>query len=171
VSGRGHAKKTLGARGTGVGRPPVVAIAIVALVLFAAAGAAGCGGSRADLGAYVGAWQRVEVGVPNPDFTVTVAVQGDGTAITFADRANSVTTTVAGTAEDGSLACVLPSGDHSLGEAVPPGSPSPGVAPGPSDLRLSIDEDGQLVVDVVLSDGTLEPVLIYDRTPAPSPEP
>ncbi len=35
-----------------------------------------------------------------------------------------------------------------------------------SDLQLSVDENGQLVVDLVLADGTTEPVWIYDRAPA-----
>ena len=65
--------------------------------------------------------------------------------------------TVAGTARDGYLACALPNGD---GEATP--SSAPGV-PTESDLQLSLDENGQLVVDLVLADGTLEPIWIYER--------
>jgi hypothetical protein len=34
-----------------------------------------------------------------------------------------------------------------------------------------MDENGQLVVDLVLADGTTEPVWIYEQAPAGSPEP
>ena len=76
--------------------------------------------------------------------------------MTFANLANGQAQTVAATVEDGYLACTLPTGDD------PAPSPAPGV-PTESDLQLSLDENGQLVVDLVLADGTLEPVWIYDR--------
>ena len=69
---------------------------------------------------------------------------------------------MAATAEDGYLACSLPTGDD------PAPAPVAGV-PAESDLQLSLDENGQLVVDLVLADGTLEPVWIYERGAAPSP--
>jgi len=34
-----------------------------------------------------------------------------------------------------------------------------------------IGEDGQLVVDRVLADGTTEPVWIYERAPSAAPQP
>jgi hypothetical protein len=41
-----------------------------------------------------------------------------------------------------------------------------------SDLRLSLEENGQLVVDLVLADDTLEPIWIYERSsPAAPAEP
>ena len=43
------------------------------------------------------------------------------------------------------------------------------MSPPESELQLSLDENGQLVVDLVLADGTLEPVWIYERMAAPSP--
>jgi hypothetical protein len=90
--------------------------------------------------------------------------------------------TVAAAREDGYLACSLPTGDTGLqgtdGGGASPGAlaaASPGESPpvsGPPsevDLRLSLDQNGQLVVDLVLADGTLEPIWIYDRTETPSP--
>ena len=50
--------------------------------------------------------------------------------------------------EDGYLALELPAGDGLLD------------APG---LQLSLDVNGQLVVDQVLDDGTTEPVWVYER--------
>ena len=94
-----------------------------------------------------------------------MARQGDGAAVTFADLTNGQSRTVAASAEDGYLACSLPIGDDP--QTPPAGSsPSPGVISSPpavSDLQLSVDENGQLVVDLVLADGTTEPVWIYDR--------
>ena len=134
----------------------------LALFVIAAAGVAACGGSSSsDVGPYLGVWERVEAGAPNPDFTLTVARQGDGAAVTFANLSNGQSRTVAATAEDGYLACTLPNGDGSQPPPAGP-SPSPGV-PSESDLQLSLDENGQLVVDLVLADGTTGPVWIYDR--------
>jgi hypothetical protein len=138
-------------------------VALALLALAAAASVVACGGSSsADIGPYLGVWQRVDGGVPNPDFTLTVARQGDQGAVTFANLANGQAQTVAATVEDGYLACTLPTGDD------PAPSPAAGV-PTESDLQLSLDENGQLVVDLVLADGTLEPVWIYDRPPASAP--
>jgi len=36
--------------------------------------------------------------------------------------------------------------------------------PTSANLQLSLDEDGQLVVDLVLADDTLQPIWIYERT-------
>jgi hypothetical protein len=36
-------------------------------------------------------------------------------------------------------------------------------------LRLSVDENGRLVVDLVLGDGTLEPIWIYERAAGAAP--
>ena len=109
----------------------------------------------------------------NPAFTLTVARQGTGAAVTFTDLTNGQSRTVAATGEDGYLACTLPTGDDPQAQLAGVGSPSPGAQPAPSesDLQLSVDENGQLVVDLVLADGTTEPVWIYDRAPAAPPEP
>lgn len=61
----------------------------------------------------------------------------------------------------GSSAADLPSGGPSA---------APGV-PAESDLRLSPDESGRLAVDLVLADGTLEPVWICERAPGAAAEP
>jgi hypothetical protein len=74
--------------------------------------------------------------------------------------------TVAGKPGDGYLACTLANGDAAAAGTASPAGAS-GV-PAESDLRLSVDAGGRLVVDLVLSGGTLEPVWIYDRAPAPS---
>ena len=141
----------------------------LALLVIAAAGAAACGGaSSSDIGPYLGVWQRVEGGTANPAFTLTVAKQGDGGSVTFANLTNGQSRTVAATAEDGYLACTLPTGDDPQAQPSGAGSPAPGAqqAPSRSDLQLSVDENGQLVVDLILADGTTEPVWIYDRAPA-----
>lgn len=136
---------------------------LLALVVAAAAAVAACGGSSsADVGPYLGVWQRVDGGAPSPDFTLTVASRDDGVSVTFANLANGQDQTVVATMEDGFLACSLPTGDD------PAPAPTPGV-PAESDLRLSLDENRQLVVDLVLADGTLEPIWIYDRAPASPP--
>ena len=138
-------------------------LALLAFLVLAAAVAAGCGGSPAtDVAPYLGVWQRVEAGAPNPDFTLTIARRDDAAGVTFANVSNGMSETVAATAEDGYLACTLPTGDD------PAPSPVPGV-PAESDLQLSLDDNGQLVVDLVLADGTLEPVWIYERAAASSP--
>ena len=62
------------------------ALAVAFMLLVAAAGVAGCGGSSsADLGFYTGTWQRIEAGAPDPDFTLTITARGDGAALTFAN--------------------------------------------------------------------------------------
>ena len=138
-------------------------LALLAFVVLAVAVTAGCGGSpSADIAPYLGVWQRVEAGAPNPDFTLTIARRDDAAGVTFVNVSSGMSETVAATAEDGYLACSLPTGDD------PAPSPVAGV-PAESDLQLSLDDNGQLVVDVVLADGTLEPVWIYERAAAPSP--
>jgi hypothetical protein len=138
----------------------VAALVALALVLLAAAVVA-CGvSSSPDVGPYLGIWQRVDGGVPDPDFTLNVSRQGDGAAVTFANLSNGRSQTVVATAEDGYLACTLPAGDDPQVQPAAPGSAS---VPTQSDLQLSVDENGQLVVDLVLADGTTEPLWVYDR--------
>jgi hypothetical protein len=149
-----------GARQAGLAFGPrllaLVALGVLALAVFTAA-AAGCGVSgSSDISSYLGVWQRVDGGAPNPDVTLTVAAQGDGAALTLVDQGNAQSQTVAATVGDGYLACTLPSSD---GTAPTPVS---GV-PAESDLQLSVGEGGQLVVDLVLADGTTEPIWIYER--------
>jgi hypothetical protein len=138
-------------------------LALLASVVLAAAVAAGCGGSpAADVAPYLGVWQRLEAGAPNPDFTLTIARRDDAAGVTFANLSNGISEPVTATVGDGFLACTLPTGDD------PAPSPAPGVPAG-SQVQLSLDDNGQLVVDLVLADDTLEPVWIYERAAAPSP--
>ena len=120
MNGRGESTGARGASGR--------VVLALALLVIAAAGVAACGGSSSsDIGPYLGVWQRVEAGAPNPDFTLTVARQGDGAAVTFANLTNGQSRTVAATAEDGYLACTLPNGDDPQAQPAGP-SPSSGVA-------------------------------------------
>ena len=150
-------------RGQAAGTRRTRAGFLLLLALVAVTAAAACGGSSStDVGPFLGVWQRVDGGAPDPDFTLTVASGDDGAAVTFANLANGQRQTVVATLEDGFLACSLPTGDD------PAPSPAPGV-PAESDLRLTLDENDQLVVDLVLADGTLEPIWIYDRAAASVP--
>jgi hypothetical protein len=157
-----------GARHAGLA-PGVRLLALLALFVITAtavAATAGCGGSgSADIAQYLGVWQRVGGGAPDPDFTLTVAAQGDGAAVTFANAANGQSQTVAAAVQDAYLSCTLPNGDD------PAPTPAAGV-PAESDLQLSVDVNGQLVVDLVLADGTTEPIWVYERAaPSASVEP
>ena len=136
---------------------------LLALLPLAAAGV-GCGGSpQADLGPYLGVWQRLEGGAPNPAFTLTIARQGDDASATFANLTNGESQTVPASIEDGHLTCTLPTDDTDA-------QPSPTGVPLESDLQLSLEVNGQLVVDLVLADDTLEPIWIYERSSsAPAP--
>ena len=151
-------------RGQAAGARRIRAGFLLLLALVAVtASAIACGGSSStDVGPYLGVWQRIDGGVPDPEFTLTVVGVDDGAAVTFANLANGQRQTVVATLEDGFLACSLPTGDD------PAPSPALGV-PTESDLQLSLDENGQLVVDLVLADGTLEPIWIYDRAAASAP--
>jgi hypothetical protein len=152
----------------------VFGFALLAAVVAAAFTAVGCGSSArtADLAPYLGRWERVEAGAPNPDFTLDVERAGDGVRLTFANQTNGISQTVAGTGEDGHVACTLATTDDSFLLPAGPGTPSPGVATAPPtsvNLQLSVDESGQMIVDLVLSDGTLEPVWIYQLADGVSP--
>ena len=171
MSGRGEAggrRRALGAPARG---RSFLAVALLTLII-AAALAAGCGGSSsADHGIYLGVWQRVDGGEPNPDFTLTVAEQGNGASVTLANHANGLSQMVTATAQDGHLACTLTTRDEPSLQPSGPGSPSPGIVsqpPAVSNFLLSVDENGQLIVDLVLADGTTEPVWVYDRATAPA---
>jgi hypothetical protein len=136
-----------------------LALAVIPLALLALLSA--CGGSTAaDVAPYLGSWLRVEAGEPNPAFTLTVAGRDGGADVTFSNQGIGMSQTVAATAEDGGLSCVLPTADDPVPGAT---SPAPSGVPTESDLHLSLDENGRLVVDLVLADGTLEPIWIYER--------
>jgi hypothetical protein len=162
----------------GIRRGPVLTaafgLALLAAVVAVAFAAAGCGGSTrtADLAPFLGSWDRVEAGAPNSDFTLDVERVGTGVRLTFADQTNGVSQTVAGIGEDGYVACTLATTDDSV--LLPAGAeaPSPEVATAPPtsvDLQLSLDEGGQLIVDLVLADGTLQPIWIYQSADGVSP--
>jgi hypothetical protein len=151
-----------------------VGFALLTAVGAAAFAAAGCGGSTstADLAPFVGRWDRVEAGTPNPAFTLDIRRAGDGVRLAFTNQTNGTSQTVAGTSEDGYVACTLATTDDSFLLPAGPGQQSPGVITAPPtsvNLQLSVDEGGQLIVDLLLSDGTLQPIWIYERTDGVSP--
>jgi len=146
------------------GRRRPLALTLLVLLLVAAAGMTGCGGSSSgDATPFLGTWQRVEAGAPNPDFTLTIAARGDGVELTFANHSSGRSESVAGTVADGSIACTLPNADGD------PSASPPANVPSESDLQLSLDEDGRLVVDLVLPSSVLEPIWQYQRADAASP--
>ena len=151
-------------RGAGLRRPrAAAALLAAAFAVGAAAVIIACGEpGTSDIAPLLGSWYRVEGGEPNPEFSLVVAEQDDGVAVTFTNRTNGKSETVNGVAEDGEVVCTMSTGDTGAGPT-PGASPAPGV-PARVRIRLSIDEvSRQLVVDLVLSDGTLEPIWIYDR--------
>jgi hypothetical protein len=146
-------------------------LALGALVVLAVV-AAGCGDSPQALDPYLGAWQRVEGGEPNPFFTLTVTASGSGAEVTLVNDTNGVSGTSAGVVHDGFISFWIADADVGpLTSPLPRPSAPPTVTatPPPSEYRLSLDEGGQLVIDLVLADGTLEPVWVYDRASASVP--
>ena len=169
-------KRCGGRRGTcrGPAVSAVLGLTLMAAVAAAAFAAAACGGSTrtAALASFVGRWERVAAGAPNPDFTLDIELAGDGVRLIFASQTNGMNQAVAGTSEDGYVACTLATTDDPFLLPAGPGQQSPGVATAPptsANLQLSLDEDGQLVVDLVLADGTLQPIWIYERADGVSP--
>jgi type IV pilus biogenesis protein CpaD/CtpE len=135
-------------------RTPIAALLFV-IAVVATATVAGCGGSSdSQLAAYVGAWQRVVGGEPDPSLTLLVARTDDGASLTFTDQSGSRSEGVA-TLKDASLVMDMPAAN--------------GIIDGATRLQLSLDAGGQLVVDQVLDDGTTEPVWVYDRTSTAAP--
>jgi hypothetical protein len=100
-----------------------------------------------------------QTGVSRRLIRLTIAGRDVATDVTFTDHGN------------GGLACALPTGvDPESGPEAMSAS-SPESVPAESDLRLSLDETGQLPVDVVLAGGTLEPIWTYARPPGAAAEP
>lgn len=127
---------------------------LLALVALAAA-ASSCGaGSDARLAAYLGAWERVVAGEPDPGHALVVERSDDGATLTFVDPSGRQSQGFASFA-DGVLTMEMPLQN--------------GILDGASGLRVSLDAGGQLVVDRVLGDGTSEPVWVYDRAPSVAP--
>lgn len=135
------------------------ACASLAIIAAALASVAACGAaSSPDVGFYAGSWLRVDGGEPNPRITLTVERDSDGATVTFrASDGDGPNASAAVTMRDGYLACDLPARSD--------------VLDGATGLQLSLDQDGQLVVDKVLTDGTTEPVWIYERPPAAASPP
>ena len=131
-----------------------IAILLFVFAVVATATVAGCGSSDSQLAAYLGAWQRVVGGEPDPSLTLLVARTDDGASLTFTDQSGSRSEGVA-TLEDASLVMDMPAAN--------------GIIDGATRLQLSLDAGGQLVVDQVLDDGTTEPVWVYDRTSTAAP--
>jgi hypothetical protein len=149
---------------------------LLAAVGAAAFAATGCGGSAAadDLAPFDGRWVRVEAGASNPGFTLDIERSADGAQLTFANGANGMSQSVAGTVEDGYVACTLATTNDPFLLPAGPGRPSPGAtmdAPASANLQLSLEDGGQLIVDLVLADGTLEPIWFYQRAEGASASP
>jgi len=161
----------------------VAALGAVLLAAGSTAFAAGCGETTtADLATLRGTWYRVEAGAPNPVFSLVVAAEERGAAVTFVDRSEGTSQTVAGSVDAGIISCALSTTDPALtapeiDETSPTSPPATPLPTGPEtpvlvDLELSIDESsGQLIVDRVLADGTLEPVWLYERADGVTPSP
>jgi hypothetical protein len=133
-----------------------------------------CGGSTdvADVALYLGSWLRIDAGEPNSDFTLTVVDRAGDTRVTFVNHASGTNQTVPATVEGGSLVCVLPIvADSAPGSGAAATAPAASMVPTGSHLQLSLDGAGRLVVDVVLADGTLEPVWTYERVHGTSADP
>ena len=128
--------------------------ALLALALLAAAEACG-GSSSADLGPYLGEWQRVDGGEPDPSQTLVIQPENDAISAEFEGP-------------DGSFGAPVDVGPDYLACRLPEDERLAALFDGATGLQLSLDQDGQLVVDKVLDDGTTEPVWIYAR-PASAP--
>jgi hypothetical protein len=142
------------------------------LALLAPLSACGDSTDVAHVAPYRGSWLRIDAGEPNPDFALTVADREGVTGITFVNHADGTTQTVPATVQGGCLACVLPTGAGSTsGSGIASAAPAASGVPTDSHLELSLDDDGRLVVDLVLSDGTLQPIWIYERVRGASADP
>jgi hypothetical protein len=157
----------------------VIALVVVAVAAgVAALAAAGCSGPSGNvtIHSFVGAWQRVDGGVPNPAVTLEIVAASSGASLNFADKTSTHSLTVLGALADGTLDATLSAAEGSaLGLPSlrsPAGvTPSPGAASATSGsiaIALSLDDTApQLTLDVVGDDGTSQPVLIYQRAPVP----
>ncbi|HTX70444.1 MAG TPA: hypothetical protein VMH50_15055 [Thermoleophilia bacterium] len=138
-------------------RPPaciLLAPALAAVFVLAAIALSACGGvtSSNQIAGYLGVWQRVVGGEPDSRLTLVVERQGDAARATFSDLQTGSAAGGVTTPGDDYLSLELPAG-NSLLDA--------------TGLQLSLDDNGELVVDKVLSDGTTEPVWIYARAASP----
>lgn len=133
------------------GRLPAGAVAaLVLLALLLPTAAPACGDSAASgVALYVGDWQRVEGGEPDPAVTLHVERAGDDAALTFQGSTGSFQAQATATLQDDLLVVTMPAEN--------------GIVDGATGLQLSLDAGGQLVVDQVLGDGTTEPVWVYAR--------
>jgi hypothetical protein len=124
-------------------------VAALFLLALALAAVSACGDSAASgVGPYLGDWQRVDGGEPNPAVTLLVESDGDDASLTFQDSVRSFRARAPATLQDDLLIVETPAEN--------------GIVGGAAQLQLSLDA-GQLVVDQVLADGTTEPVWIYAR--------
>jgi hypothetical protein len=156
------------------GRSAAVFPAAAALLAILLLAVAGCGGSPG-LGGLAGTWKLVKAGQPDPYMTLTVAPGRTGAEVTFtSEAAGGVSTAFDGVVQDGAIIIAVPADDvptlASPTTRTGPPSPQPSAPMRSSRMQLSLGENGQLVVDRVLPDGTLEPMLVYERASAsPSP--
>lgn len=137
---------------------PLVAALLLAFLIPAAAAVSGCGAADTEVAGYVGAWQRVVAGAPDPSLTLVVTRSSEGATLAFTDASGLQAQGVA-SLEDDRLVLRMPADNGTLDAA--------------TSLEVTLGADGRLVVDRVLDDGTTEPVWIYERAPAalPSSEP
>jgi hypothetical protein len=136
------------------------AAVLLALALTVALATAACGDAAEAGDPFAGAWQRLTGGVPDQDFTLTVAAKGGAYELTFASGANGESLVVAGRAEGGELLCTLPTGDGG-GAAAPKWAPA---LPAEVDVALAAAEDGdRLVASMVSADGGRLPLWGYQR--------
>ena len=127
----------------------LAALFLLTLVLLAALVTA-CGDSAASgVALYLGDWQRVDGGEPNPAVTLLVEPDGDRASLTFQDATRSFRAQTTAALQDDLLVMEMPAEN--------------GIVDGATSLQLSLDAGGQLVVDEVLADGTTEPVWVYAR--------
>jgi hypothetical protein len=124
--------------------------------------AAGCGGAHIGqtTSQFAGEWTRVDDGRSNPDFTLSFRDSGGTLFVTFANAGNGEKATVSAMPVDGALTCEVP---NDAGESPAPAA-TPGV-PRTSKLEMRLDGgDSRLLVDLILDDGTRQPIWTYVRT-------
>ena len=145
-------------------RPRAAGAVLLALALTAALAvalaAAGCGSAGEAADPYSGSWQRLAGDVPDDDFTLAIAAQGDAYSLTFANQANDKTLTVDGRVEDDALVCTLPTADD--GAAAPKWAPA---LPQKVDVALAADAAGErLTASMLFEDGGRLPLWEYVRS-------
>ena len=138
----------------------LLALALTAALAATALATAGCSGAGEAADPYTGSWQRLAGDVPDEDFTLDIAAEGDAYSLTFANQANGKRLAVDGQVEDDALVCTLPtSGDGAA--AAPKWAPA---LPDDVDVALAADEAGErLTVSMLFENGGRLPLWEYQR--------